>query len=73
MDNVWRNQTWKSENGGVLGMFIRRTKDLVDWEDEIVVVTGGASGIGLSIVETLAVRNVCVVALDIEPIQSQCM
>ncbi|ORY52813.1 hypothetical protein BCR35DRAFT_337602, partial [Leucosporidium creatinivorum] len=39
----------------------------LDWEEQIVVVTGGASGIGQVLVETLAVRGVTVVVLDKRP------
>ncbi|KAH8094873.1 retinal short-chain dehydrogenase/reductase [Cristinia sonorae] len=39
-----------------------------DWGEQIVVVTGGASGIGELIANTLAVRNVTVVVLDVKPI-----
>jgi len=40
----------------------------LDWGDQIVVITGGASGIGELLANTLAVRNVCVVVLDVNPI-----
>ena len=40
----------------------------LDWGDQIVVLTGGASGIGELLANTLAVRNVTVVVLDIKPI-----
>ncbi|KAH9948370.1 retinal short-chain dehydrogenase/reductase [Amylocystis lapponica] len=39
-----------------------------NWGEQIVVVTGGSSGIGELIANTLAVRNVTVVVLDINPI-----
>jgi len=42
-----------------------------DWGDQIVVVTGGASGIGELIANTLAVRNVTVVVLDVNPIVTE--
>ncbi|KAF7793709.1 hypothetical protein EIP86_004825 [Pleurotus ostreatoroseus] len=42
-----------------------------DWGNQIIVVTGGASGIGELIANTLAVRNVTVVVLDINPIVSE--
>jgi NAD(P)-dependent dehydrogenase (short-subunit alcohol dehydrogenase family) len=38
----------------------------INWEDEIVVITGGSNGIGKMVVETLALRHVTVVVLDVE-------
>jgi len=38
-----------------------------DWDDEVVVVTGGSGGVGGLLAETLAFRNVTVIVLDIEP------
>ncbi|TCD67550.1 hypothetical protein EIP91_012247 [Steccherinum ochraceum] len=43
----------------------------LDWGEQIVVVTGGASGIGELIANTLAVRNVNVVVLDVNPIVTE--
>ncbi|KAM5535527.1 hypothetical protein V8D89_010864 [Ganoderma adspersum] len=43
----------------------------LDWGDQLVVVTGGASGIGELISNTLAVRNVNVVVLDVKPIVTE--
>jgi hypothetical protein len=40
----------------------------LDWSEQIVVLTGGASGIGELLANTLAVRGVTVVVLDIKPI-----
>lgn len=40
----------------------------LDWAEEIVVITGGSSGIGELLANTLAVRNVAVVVLDVKPI-----
>ncbi|KIM91192.1 hypothetical protein PILCRDRAFT_168122 [Piloderma croceum F 1598] len=40
----------------------------LDWGEQIVLVTGGASGIGELLANTLAVRNVSVVVLDVNPI-----
>lgn len=39
-----------------------------DWAKEIVVVTGGAGGIGAEIVKTLAGRGSRVVVLDVLPL-----
>lgn len=38
-----------------------------DWSKEIVVVTGGSSGIGAKIVEMLEYRNVKTIILDLNP------
>ncbi|KAI0068718.1 retinal short-chain dehydrogenase/reductase [Artomyces pyxidatus] len=43
----------------------------LDWGEQIVLVTGGASGIGELIANTLAVRNVTVVVLDVNPIVTE--
>ncbi|KAH7930676.1 retinal short-chain dehydrogenase reductase [Leucogyrophana mollusca] len=40
----------------------------LDWSEQVVVITGGSSGIGELLANTLAVRNVMVVVLDIKPI-----
>lgn len=37
----------------------------VNWTDEVVVITGGASGLGKILVETLGMRGVSVAVLDI--------
>ncbi|GJE84323.1 retinal short-chain dehydrogenase/reductase [Phanerochaete sordida] len=42
-----------------------------DWGEQIVVVTGGSSGIGELIANTLAVRNVTVAVLDVNPIETE--
>src|SRR3954452_25152681 len=38
-----------------------------NWDNEVVVVTGGSGGIGGLLAETLAIRNVTVIILDIKP------
>ena len=43
----------------------------LDWSDQIVVVTGGASGVGELLANTLAVRNISVVVLDVKPIVTE--
>ncbi|KAG9292948.1 hypothetical protein G9A89_016310 [Geosiphon pyriformis] len=43
------------------------TSDRTDWDNEIVVVTGGSRGIGGLLVETIALRNVSVIILDLAP------
>jgi len=43
----------------------------VDWGEQVVVITGGASGVGELLANTLAVRNVSVVVLDVKPIVTE--
>jgi len=43
----------------------------LEWSDQIVVITGGASGVGELLANTLAVKSVTVVVLDVKPIQTQ--
>jgi len=43
----------------------------IDWDEQIVVVTGASSGVGELLAHTLAARNVTVVALDVNPIQTE--
>jgi len=42
-----------------------------DWGEQVVVITGGASGIGELLANTLAVRSVTVVVLDVKPFISE--
>ncbi|KAK0624671.1 hypothetical protein B0T17DRAFT_590537 [Bombardia bombarda] len=42
--------------------------DNYDWSKEIVLITGGAGGIGGQIVQLLAEKNITVVVLDIQPL-----
>ncbi|KAF7355520.1 hypothetical protein MSAN_01469000 [Mycena sanguinolenta] len=43
----------------------------LEWSDQIVVITGGSSGVGELLANTLAVKSVTVVVLDVKPIQTQ--
>lgn len=61
----WYSRLYRNQ-----GSFILRPNRL-EWSDQIVVVTGGASGIGELLANTLAVRNVTVVVLDINPIVTE--
>ncbi|KAG0223266.1 hypothetical protein BGW42_006001 [Actinomortierella wolfii] len=49
-------------NGG------KRSK--IDWGEEVVLITGGASGIGLMLAEALAIRQIEVVVLDAKPLET---
>ncbi|KZS97932.1 retinal short-chain dehydrogenase/reductase [Sistotremastrum niveocremeum HHB9708] len=42
-----------------------------DWGEQIVLITGGSSGVGALLANTLAVRNVTVVVLDVVPIVTE--
>ncbi|KAF9363150.1 hypothetical protein BGX34_004769 [Mortierella sp. NVP85] len=49
----------------------------IDWEEEVVLITGGvntestgASGLGLLLAESLAIRHISVVVLDIQPVKT---
>lgn len=68
---VWRDRSWLGEEGEEEGARGRRTwvtrmfgGPSLDWDKQIVVITGGASGVGLVVVETLAVMGVTVVVID---------
>jgi hypothetical protein len=43
----------------------------VHWEDEVVVVTGGASGLGRTLMEGLVMRGVKVAVLDVKGIDAE--
>ena len=43
------------------------TTDTYDWDKEIVLITGGAGGIGGQVVKLLAERGTRVVVLDVIP------
>ncbi|KAF8351653.1 retinal short-chain dehydrogenase reductase [Amanita rubescens] len=43
----------------------------LDWGEQIILITGGSSGIGHLLANTLAVRNVAVVVLDVEPLVTE--
>lgn len=54
--NHWARNNWT------------RANDWNDWESELVVVTGGSSGIGASVAKSLAVRGTRIAVIDIEPL-----
>jgi NADPH:quinone reductase-like Zn-dependent oxidoreductase len=43
------------------------SKDVYDWDKEIVLITGGAGGIGGHIVRLLVERGIKVVVMDVIP------
>jgi len=61
----WISQLYRNQ-----GSFFFKPKPL-DWSEQIVVITGGASGVGELLANTLAVRNVTVVVLDVKPIVTE--
>jgi all-trans-retinol dehydrogenase (NAD+) len=50
------------------GVLNNWTKDTYEWDKEIVLITGGAGGIGGSVVKLLAERGIKVVVLDVIPV-----
>ncbi|KAG0211487.1 hypothetical protein BGX28_007848 [Mortierella sp. GBA30] len=48
----------------------QRRDGKVDWEDEVVLITGGANGIGYLLAEMLAIRHITVVVLDVQPVKT---
>jgi 3-oxoacyl-ACP reductase-like protein len=50
---------------GVLNNWV---SDKYDWSKEIVLITGGAGGIGGQVVQLLAEKGIKVVVLDIQPL-----
>lgn len=54
----WSSQAWINR---------RWTTTPIDWSEQIVLVTGGSDGLGRVLVETLVLKNVTVVVLDIKP------
>lgn len=51
---AWTNQCWWPR------------PERIDWPDQIVLITGGANGLGRVLAETLAVKQATVVVLDID-------
>ncbi|KAF9424992.1 hypothetical protein BGZ94_007939 [Podila epigama] len=48
----------------------QRTSGKIDWDDEVVLITGGASGIGYLLAEMLAIRHITVVVVDVQPVKT---
>jgi hypothetical protein len=53
--NKWRNS-------GIPGY--------LDWGEQVIVITGGSSGIGALLASTFALRHCTVAVLDINPIET---
>ncbi|KAG6910966.1 hypothetical protein DXG01_006020 [Tephrocybe rancida] len=58
----WCSRLYRNQRGFLFG------PGRFDWGEQIVVITGGSSGVGELLANTLAVRNVTVIVLDINPI-----
>ncbi|KAA1122152.1 hypothetical protein PGTUg99_030213 [Puccinia graminis f. sp. tritici] len=50
---MWRNRRWR--------------RGQIDWNDQVVLVTGGSEGLGRVLVETLLLKHITVIVLDIKP------
>ncbi|KAL0580072.1 hypothetical protein V5O48_001931 [Marasmius crinis-equi] len=61
----WTSRLWRNQ-GSLLFAPPR-----FDWGEQVVVITGGSSGVGELLANTLAVRNVTVAVLDIKPIVTE--
>ncbi|KAI0775952.1 retinal short-chain dehydrogenase/reductase [Trametes elegans] len=61
----WYSRLYRNQGNLIFGP--RR----LDWGEQLVVITGGSSGLGELIANTLAVRNVLVVVLDVKPIVTE--
>ncbi|KIM26278.1 hypothetical protein M408DRAFT_313662 [Serendipita vermifera MAFF 305830] len=47
------------------------TPGRLDWGEQVIVITGGASGIGALLANTLALRHCTVAVLDLKPIETE--
>ncbi|WAQ93231.1 hypothetical protein PtA15_18A289 [Puccinia triticina] len=54
----WSSQAWRNR---------RWARGRIDWNDQVVLVTGGSEGLGRVLVETLLLKHISVVVLDIKP------
>ncbi|KAJ3507219.1 hypothetical protein NLJ89_g6427 [Agrocybe chaxingu] len=61
----WCSKLYRNQHGLIFG------PGPLDWSEQIVILTGGASGIGELLANTLAVRSVTVVVLDVKPIVTE--
>lgn len=60
LNNVLSNSLWRRGAKRLLGAH------KLDWSTQVVLVTGGAKGIGQMLVEILAIKGVTVVVLDVQ-------
>ncbi|PLW06028.1 hypothetical protein PCANC_27398 [Puccinia coronata f. sp. avenae] len=58
----WSSQAWRNR---------RWTRGQIDWSEQVVLVTGGSEGLGRVFVETLLLKHITVVVLDINPYSDQ--
>jgi len=61
----WYSRLWRNQGSLFFG------PGPLDWGEQIIVLTGGASGVGELLANTLAVRNVSVIVLDVNPIVTE--
>lgn len=54
----WSSQAWRNR---------RWSRGQIDWSEQVVLVTGGSDGLGRVLVETLLLKHITVVVLDIKP------
>jgi len=47
------------------------TPGRLDWGEQVIVITGGSSGIGALLANTLALRHCTVAVLDTHPIETE--
>ncbi|KAM0746886.1 retinal short-chain dehydrogenase/reductase [Meredithblackwellia eburnea MCA 4105] len=65
LDQLWSDKNWrKHPNPAFTRISTLFGGPTLDWDSEIVLVTGGANGIGQMIVKTLGVMGATVVVLD---------
>ncbi|TFY59158.1 hypothetical protein EVJ58_g5948, partial [Rhodofomes roseus] len=61
----WHSRLYRNQGSLIYG------PGSLDWGEQIILITGGSSGIGELIANTCAVRNVTVIVLDVNPIVTE--